>query len=202
MSGRFVLASASPRRRELLAGLGLDFEVRPVDLDETPQPGESPAACVLRLAESKARARLGDGEIVLAADTIVVIDGRILGKPSDAEEARAMLATLAGRTHEVFTGVALACGDRPPRLAVALDRTLVSVVPLDAAAIDAYVATGEPLDKAGAYAIQGIGALLVARIEGNYTNVVGLPLPTVARLARELGLGLFDLPALGLSRRT
>jgi len=193
VSPRLVLASASPRRRELLALLGLEFSVRPVDLDERALAGEAPAAHVRRLAREKAAAAAGEGELVLAADTVVAVDGEILGKPSDAAEARRMLARLSGRTHEVFTGVALRQGGAAPREAVAVARTAVRFAALTGAEIDWYVASGEPFDKAGAYAIQGLGALLVEEIEGNYTNVVGLPLPATRRLFGELGLELREL---------
>jgi septum formation protein len=199
---RVVLASASPRRRDLLAALGLPFEVRPVDLDETPRPGEEPRAYVVRLAAEKAAADARPGELVLAADTVVVLEGEggggpeLLGKPRDPAEAEAMLARLAGREHVVFTGVALlaaaADGRGGPRLATAVEESRVRIAALDAAEIAWYVATGEPLDKAGAYAVQGIGALFVEAIEGNYSNVVGLPLPTVRRLFAELGYDLRD----------
>lgn len=197
---RLVLASASPRRRELLGSLGLDFEIRPVDLDETPLPGERAEPYVARLAREKAAAalRLGGaggsgsagaepGELVLAADTVVVLEGELLGKPADEAEARAMLARLAGREHVVHTGVELLhdgrrCSD--------IATTRVGIAPLDDATIAWYVGTGEPLDKAGSYAIQGLGNLFVGEIDGNYTNVVGLPLPTVYRLFRDLGLDL------------
>jgi septum formation protein len=189
---RLILASASPRRRELLAGLGLTPPVRPVDVDETPRDGEPAADCVLRLARAKAEAGAGPGELVLAADTLVVLDGRILGKPAGPEEAAAMLARLAGRDHLVQTGVAVRDGDTAA-VAAAVETTRVTIAPLSAGRIAGYVATGEPLDKAGAYAIQGLGALFVERIEGNYSNVVGLPLPLTRRLFAELG---FDLLAL------
>jgi septum formation protein len=199
-----VLASASPRRRDLLDGLGLGFVVRPVDLDETPRPGEAPREYVARLAGEKAAAGARAGELVLAADTVVVLPGEgagggdaLLGKPADPAEAEAMLARLAGREHVVYTGVALLeAGDgagRAGRRAVAVEESRVTLAALDAAEIAWYVATGEPLDKAGAYAIQGIGALYVEAVAGNYTNVVGLPLPAVRRLFAELG---YDLRAL------
>ncbi|HMB54649.1 MAG TPA: Maf family protein [Thermoanaerobaculia bacterium] len=206
-----VLASASPRRRALLASLGLDFTVRPVDLDETPRDGEPAHDYVLRLAREKAAARVEDGELVLAADTVVVLeDGenggeRLLGKPADPAEARRMLAEIAGRGHTVLTGVALVGprggdgnggdgngehggGDRGEVSDVASTR--VEMAPIDEDEIAWYVATGEPLDKAGSYAIQDLGAMYVERIEGNYTNVVGLPLPLVKRLFGEMGWGL------------
>ena len=197
---RVVLASASPRRRELLAALGLPFAVRPVDLDETPRPGEAPRDYVSRLAAEKAAADARPGELVLAADTVVVLEEaggepQLLGKPGGPEEAEAMLARLAGREHVVFTGVALlaaADGVGGPRRAAAVEESRVRLAPLGPAEIAWYVATGEPLDKAGAYAIQGIGALFVEAVEGNYTNVVGLPLPAVYRLFAELGHDLRD----------
>ena len=189
---RLVLASASPRRRELLAGLGLEPPVRPVDLDETPLDGEPAADCVLRLARAKATADARPGELVLAADTLVVLDGSILGKPSGPEEAREMLASLAGRDHLVMTGVAVHDTDAD-RTASAVEITRVTVGPLTDPQIANYVATGEPLDKAGAYAIQGLGAIFVERVDGNYSNVVGLPLPLTARLCAELGHAILDL---------
>lgn len=187
---RLVLASASPRRRDLLDGLDLDFEVRPVEVDETPRPGERPAAMVERLAREKAAARSAPGEIVLAADTVVVLDGEILGKPADRDEAVRMLTRLAGREHEVLTGIALLEG-ASGRTATAVDRTLVSMTPLADRRIGWYVDTGEPMDKAGAYAIQGLGAAFVDSIRGSYTNVVGLPLPRLRSLMAELGCELF-----------
>ncbi len=194
---RLVLASASPRRRELLANLGLDFEVRPVDLDETPRPGEPAEAYVARLAREKAAAALALGdpeaaELVLAADTVVVLDGELLGKPADPAEARSMLARLAGREHVVHTGVELAesDGQGAGRRASAVATSRVEMAPLDEALIRWYVDSGEPLDKAGSYGIQKLGALFVEAVHGNYTNVVGLPLPTVFKLFRELGSDL------------
>ena len=187
-----VLASASPRRRELLAALGLEPAVRPVDVDETPLDGEPAADCVLRLARAKAEADARPGELVLAADTLVVLDGRILGKPAGAGEARQMLAELAGRDHLVMTGVAVRDSDAG-RTASAVETTRVSVGPLSGSQIADYVDTGEPLDKAGAYAIQGLGAVFVERVDGNYSNVVGLPLPLTARLCAELGYDLLEL---------
>lgn len=191
---RLVLASASPRRSALLADLDLEFAIRPPQTDESPLPYESPADLVARLAREKAQTRVGAGEIVLAADTVVVIDNEILGKPADATEARSMLARLSGRDHEVYTGVALAEGSSdsrvPLRLASRVERTQVRIREMSAAEIAAYVAGGEPMDKAGAYAIQGWGALFVEAIAGNYTNVVGLPMPAVEACFRELGFAL------------
>lgn len=161
-------------------------------MDETPHTNEEPGAYVLRLAQEKAQAAARPGELVLAADTTVVIDGEILGKPLDDEDAARMLRLLAGREHEVLTGVALFETD-PNRLAARVDRSGVRMAPLGEAEIAWYVATGEPCDKAGAYAIQGLGALFVEAVSGNYSNVVGLPVPTVYRLFAELG---YDLKAL------
>ncbi len=186
---RLVLASGSPRRRQLLGELGLSFEVRPPDTDETPLPGEAPEAMVARLAREKALATIRAGELVLAADTTVVLDGVNLGKPVDAEDARRALAAIAGREHEVWTGVAAARLDDGgmPRLAERRVHTFVRMRAMDPDEIAAYVATGEPLDKAGSYGIQGLGSLLVESIRGNYLNVVGLPLPAVAECVAELG---------------
>lgn len=180
-----VLASSSPRRRELLEALQLEFVCRPVDLDETPFTDEPPEVYVRRLARSKAEAEAHDGEVVLAADTVVVLDETLLGKPATPDHAQRMLHSLAGRDHHVFTGVAV---HRAPDLTRdAVCRTTVSIAPLSEDEIAWYVSTGEPSDKAGAYAIQGLGALLVERIEGNYSNVVGLPLTTMHRLLLEAG---------------
>ncbi|MEM7048776.1 MAG: Maf family protein [Acidobacteriota bacterium] len=189
MKQDLVLASASPRRRELLASLGLEFEVRPVDLDESHRAGETPEVFVARLAREKAAAAARPGEWVLAADTVVVIDGEILGKPADEAEARTVLARIADREHVVFTGVEVT---RDGRRAGGVERTRVRMRALSEARIAWYVATGEPLDKAGSYAIQGLGALLVEAITGNYSNVVGLPLPLTHRLFAELGRELLD----------
>jgi septum formation protein len=185
---RLILASGSPRRRELLESLGIRFEVIPSDVDESFLPLETPHEGVMRLALEKA------GEVsqafrnywTLGADTVVVIEGKILGKPLDKEEAALMLGSLTGRTHEVYTGYALlnsACMD----LAVSgYSRSEVFIRDLSSGEIQEYVETGEPLDKAGAYAIQGLGAAIVQRINGSYTNVVGLPLCEVARELKRL----------------
>jgi septum formation protein len=189
-----ILASGSPRRRELLERLGLRFAVRAADVDETPHPGEEPAAYVLRLAREKAQAAGRPGELVLAADTTVVVGGEILGKPEDDADAGRMLRLLAGREHEVLTGVAVLEGveERAGRSAAEVTRSVVRMAALTAEEIAWYVATGEPRDKAGAYAIQGLGSLFVEAVSGNYSNVVGLPIPTVYRLLGELG---YDLKA-------
>lgn len=181
-----ILASGSPRRAELLEAAGIAFEAVPADIDETPLDGEPPDAHVRRLAVEKARAAAirRPGSVVLGADTIVVVDQRILGKPKDAADARAMLVALSGRAHAVLTGVALLTPGADPIVEVA--RTEVWFVPLGLHAIDWYVASGEPMDKAGAYAIQGLASRFVERIEGSYTNVVGLPVALVYRLLQAV----------------
>jgi len=184
-----ILASGSPRRRELLARLGLRFVVRPVDVDETPRPEESPLSYVRRLAETKAIDRAESGELVLGADTVVVLEERLLGKPTDRDDARRMLRDLSGRDHLVYTGVA-AWEPASERLECDVAATQVHFADLSEEEIDWYVATGEPLDKAGAYAIQGLGSLLVESITGNHSNVVGLPVPLVYRLVKRLGYDL------------
>lgn len=182
---RVYLASRSPRRRELLHQLGLAHAVLAVAVDETPRPGEDPEQYVERLALAKARAgrrAIGTAHPVLGADTAVVCDGRILGKPADAGDALAMLSLLSGREHRVLTGVALLGG----REQTAVSETLVRFRGIEPAEAAAYWASGEPRGKAGAYAIQGRGALFVARINGSYSGVVGLPLfETATMLARE-----------------
>jgi septum formation protein len=180
-----VLASSSPRRRELLGLLGLSPLVVPSDIDETWRNGEAPAAHAERLAREKAAAAGREGAAVVGADTIVVIGGEILGKPRDAAEARAMLRRLSGREHEVYTAVAVA---HRGAMASGVSRTLVRFRPLDEATIAAYVETGEPMDKAGAYGIQGYGAVLVERIDGDYFTVMGLGLGLLVELLGKLGL--------------
>ncbi len=181
-----ILASGSPRRLELLRQMGFSPVVRPANIDETPRPGESPTDLVLRLARQKARAcekGLPEkllGQVVIAADTTVWIDGLELGKPHDDEDACAMLTRLSGRTHHVSTGV---CMLAPAGEASFVETSSVTFFELSPDQIDAYVQSGEPRDKAGSYGIQGRGRLLVSGIEGDYFNIVGLP---VARLAREL----------------
>ncbi|MBI3264333.1 MAG: septum formation inhibitor Maf [Acidobacteria bacterium] len=183
---RLVLASASPRRAELLSAAGFVFDVVPAAIDETLRAGESAADHVTRLAAEKARTvDSADSRPVLGADTEVVIDGRELGKPRDREDAARMLRLLSGRTHQVLTGVAICLGER---LVTECVISTVTVAPLSASEIEWYVATGEPLDKAGAYAVQGRASRFIARIEGSYSNVVGLPIETVYRLLKRLGL--------------
>jgi septum formation protein len=194
---RLVLASASPRRRELLARLVAGFDVRASEADETPLPGETPEAMVLRLALVKARAVARLGEVALGADTVVAVDGEILGKPADDADALAMLRRLSGRGHEVWTGVALvAAGDgpAPARELARACRTGVVFRTLSEGEMAAYVATGEPHDKAGAYGIQGGAAAFVDHVDGDFTNVVGLPLPLVAELLAELETETADSP--------
>ncbi len=180
-----VLASASPRRKQLLELLGLEPEIVPADIDEAWRNGEAPGAHAERLAREKAAAAARDGAAVVGADTIVVIDGEILGKPRDASEARAMLRRLAGREHEVFTAVAVAYAGTTVS---GTERTAVRFRPLEEPTIAAYVATGEPMDKAGAYGIQGYGAVLVERIEGDYFTVMGLGLRLLVALLERVGL--------------
>jgi septum formation protein len=182
-----ILASQSPRRRELLAQVGIAHEVQPADIDESLWEGESPEGHSMRLAREKATtiAAHEPGAAVIGSDTIVVVDGQILGKPRDAAGAKAMLARLSGRTHTVFTAVAVARGDRVVESVVRVGVTFRELASWE---IDAYVATGEPMDKAGAYGIQGYGATIVERIDGDYFAVMGLPLRTVVRLLGEVGI--------------
>lgn len=203
-----VLASASPRRQELLRNAGISFVIQPADVDETPLPGESPRGCAERLACDKALAvwKTRPQDQVLGADTIVVVDNTILGKPADGEDAARMLRMLSGRVHQVITGVCTVratCADAtgtdrvnqqlPARqlktdnreLTTASETTLVTMSAISEDEIQAYVATGEPMDKAGAYAIQGMASRWIPRIEGDYSNVVGLPVALVYRMLRE-----------------
>ena len=186
-----ILASQSPRRIELMREAGYDITVMPADIDETPLADESPLQLVERLATAKAQAvararAIADGvgdpnEIIVAADTIVAIDGEKLGKPRDVQDAESMLRRLSGRSHQVATGVCIACGNTCTPFTEVTDVTFYA---LSDSEIEAYVASGEPMDKAGAYGIQGIGGrMLVQKIDGDFYNVVGLP---IARLVREL----------------
>jgi septum formation protein len=192
---RLILASASPRRRELLARLGLPFEVRPSGIDESLTPGIPAPALATTLAQAKARdvaarerAASAGPALILGADTLVVLEGRPLGKPASRDEAAGMLRALRGRRHDVVTAVALRleAEDGLERTAAVTSQVLMR--PYTDREIDDYVRTGEPDDKAGAYAVQGVGAHLVDRVDGCYTNVVGLPLETTARLLRAFGL--------------
>jgi len=182
-----VLASASPRRRHLLEMLGLAHEVVPSDVDETRLDGEVPEAMAVRLAAAKARAVLAErpGHLVLAADTVVVIDDQVLGKPADPADAERMLATLSGRSHRVVTAVALALPEG--EVLERYDVTTVWFRELSPELISAYVATGEPLDKAGSYGVQGVGAVLVERVDGDFFSVMGLPLRLVVDLLDAAG---------------
>jgi len=184
-----VLASVSPRRHQLLRWLGVEYVIEPAEVDERPYPGEAATALVRRLARAKAAAAVlrRPADWVLAADTVVEVDGTLLGKPADGSEASAMLARLAGREHSVFTGFALVAPGGSLR-ADEVVRTRVRFRALSGAAIAAYVDTGEPVDKAGGYAIQGLGAGLVESLDGSLTNVMGLPLVEVERVLGEAGL--------------
>jgi septum formation protein len=181
---RLILASASPRRAELLTRAGVAFEVVTVAVDETPFDREMPESYVQRLAEAKARAASATDPdaVVLGADTIVVLDGRILGKPRDVSDARDMLRALSGREHQVLTGVAV-LDDGVVKVDV--DTTSVRFARLGEEDIEWYLASGEPMDKAGAYAIQGLASRFVEGIDGSYTNVVGLPVALVWRMLCE-----------------
>jgi septum formation protein len=182
-----VLASASPRRQELLRNAGISFTVQPADIDETLRAAESPRDCAERLAREKALAvfQSRPQDFVLGADTIVVVDDLILGKPRDAGDAMRMLRLLSGRTHEVITGV---CLMGPEGSTTVSEATLVTMCEISHDEIRAYVATGEPMDKAGAYAIQGLASRWIPRIEGDYSNVVGLPVALVYRMLRQQGV--------------
>lgn len=184
---RLVLASASPRRAEILRAVEWPFEVSIVDLDETQHAMESPTAYVERLAREKAEAAAlrFPGRLTLGADTIVLIDERVLGKPRDMEDARRMLRHLSGRWHEVLTGVALVRAGERGQTRVAHERTRVHFNEMSDAEINWHAENGRPLDKAGAYAVQGHAALFIREIQGDYWNVVGLPVQLVYKLARE-----------------
>jgi septum formation protein len=194
-----ILASASPRRAELLTAAGIPFDVRPSHVDEGIHPGEDARAYACRVATEKGRAAVAQaaGRPVLAADTVVVIDGQILGKPVDEDDARRMLHLLSGRTHEVLTAVALIKDTRcdfpegarkPHPVSLQVEVTSVEFARLSEDEIDWYVATGEPRDKAGAYAIQGLASRFVTRIQGSYANVVGLPVGLVYAMCTRAGI--------------
>jgi len=183
-----VLASASPRRQELLRSAGIPFEVQVANIAEEPLPGESAQACAERLAREKAlavalrRPGLRPNDVVLGADTVVVVEGQILGKPSDGADAARMLRMLSGREHQVITGVCLVVTGQ---CSVGSETTSVTMSEISEQEIADYVTSGEPMDKAGAYAIQGIASRWIPRIEGDYSNVVGLPVALVWRMLRE-----------------
>lgn len=189
---KLVLASGSPRRSEILASVGWEFEKRTADIDETPFAGESPESYVVRLSREKAEAvaALYDGAIVLGADTTVVIDGRIIGKPDDLEDARKMIGELSGRWHDVVTGVSAVSttvsGERARRIESGIQTTGVRFAELSDSEIEFLVRRGEPMDKAGAYAVQAQAALFIEEIRGDYWNVVGLPVSLVYKLVNKL----------------
>jgi septum formation protein len=185
MSPMLVLASASPRRRELLRNAGILFEVQPANIAEGPLPGESAKDCAERLAREKALvvAAQRPNDVVLGADTIVVVDNQILGKPSNAADATRMLRLLSGREHQVITGVCLVFEGKAT---VASETTSVTMSEITDQEIAGYIASGEPMDKAGAYAIQGIASRWIPRIEGDYSNVVGLPVALVFGMLRQV----------------
>jgi septum formation protein len=191
---KFILASASPRRRELLASIGLDFDVIPSSIPEVRGAGESPEEYVARLSREKAAAvgaRHADRWII-AADTTVLLGEELLEKPAGEADARRMLATIAGKTHVVYTGVTLqnaAAGHHDTRVA----ESEVRMLPLTEREIAWYVATGEPLDKAGAYAVQGIGAMFIDSVHGSYSNVVGLPLALLYQMLKRAGIELIEV---------
>ena len=186
-----ILASASPRRRELLERVGVKgFTAAPPNVDESVDPGLSPAAMVEELSLRKARAaaeNYGPDVLIIAADTVVALDGTVLGKPRDEDDAFSMLSALSGREHRVYTGVTVLQGTRA---VTEHEVTAVTFRELSPDEIRGYIATGEPLDKAGAYGIQGVGALLVSGIRGDYSNVMGLPVFRLGRILREFGLDL------------
>ena len=187
---KIILASASPRRRELLSALGLEFEVRPALGEEHPEPGLSGGETAMRLSRAKCleiAAGAEEDDVVIAADTVVCLDDEILGKPADEKDAARMLKALSGRDHCVFTGVTVAKGDR---VLSDYEETAVHFRLLTEREIAAYIATGEPMDKAGAYGIQGRASLFVRGIEGDYFNVMGLPLCKLGQMLKELGVDL------------
>lgn len=194
---RIYLASASPRRRELLAQIGFGAELLRVEVDETPRPGEAPDDLACRLALAKARAGAALAPVpeqpVLAADTVVALGPEIFGKPADQADGARILGRLSGRTHEVYTAVAVAGGGRER---VELSRTEVAFRTLEAAEILAYWHSGEPVDKAGGYAIQGLGAIFISGIRGSYSGVMGLPVFETARLLAQFGLPALPLESL------
>ncbi len=189
---RLVLASGSPRRRELLRGLGLVFSVCPADIDETPIQAEEPAQYVKRLATEKAEALAAAGTTVIAADTVVVIDSQILGKPNDRAHAVETLSALANRTHEVYTGVAVVAepDNAERRWASGIEITKVTMAEIPAERIESFLDVGEYADKAGSYALLGSSSIFADHIEGSVSNVVGLPLPLTDRLCAQIDVDL------------
>ena len=201
---RIVLASGSPRRLELMRNLGLEFEVITSNVDETIPPGTTPERLVQSLATEKAmnvlatlsQAQSDEDLVVIGADTMVVLDHVLIGKPEDEADARAMLRKLSQRTHIVFTGVTILEKRKDSELKTFehVEKSLVSFRKLEETEIAAYVATREPMDKAGAYALQGVGAAFVEKVDGCYTNIIGLPIPKVVTLLRLAGVNILGLP--------
>mgnify|MGYP001491180455 CR=1 FL=1 len=192
MTRQLILASSSPRRSELLKQLGLDFRILPCEVNETLPPGLRPDELVETLAARKAWAAavlLNEG-IVIGADTVVALNGQVLGKPADTSDAAEMLRLLQGTNHEVYTGVALVDAGRREIL-IDHEQTRVYFKPLEEVEILRYVSTGEPMDKAGAYAVQGLAAMFIGRLEGCYTNVVGLPLAKLSEMLKQFGYNVF-----------
>jgi len=189
---RLVLASASPRRAALLREAGWAFEVAPVDLDETLRPGETAEAYVDRLAQAKAAAAASKDPdaVVLGADTTVVVQGQVLGKPRDSADAARMLRLLSGRTHDVLTGI---CLRKDLRSLVHVESSRVRIAALSDAEIEWYIGTGEPFDKAGGYAVQGLASRFIEAIEGSYSNVVGLPVASFNSLLKQLGCDILKI---------
>ena len=188
-----ILASKSPRRAELLERMGVSFVIRPADVDETVDPCLSPADAVMQISERKARAlctQAEPGQIVVACDTVVALDGKIFGKPTDRADAANMLQQLSGREHEVFSGLTVCTREHCETIC---ERTAVKFRSLATREIEAYLETGEPFDKAGAYGIQGVGALLITGIDGDYYNVMGLPVCRLLELLRKFGMELFGM---------
>ena len=189
MSVRFILASSSPRRRELLGSIGAEFDVIPSHIPEERRESETPEEYVARLSREKAHAisEKHPGRWIIAADTTVALDDLVLEKPADAEDAKRMLRTIAGKTHVVYTGVTLTRGE-PHYIDTHVATSEVRMLPLTPSDIDWYVATREPLDKAGSYAAQGVGGLFIDSIHGSFTNVVGLPLALLFQMLRKAGI--------------
>lgn len=196
---RLVLASLSPRRSEILSRIGLVFDVEPADVDESTRPGEAASEYVIRVATEKATAVHRPGTVAIAADTSVVLDGEILGKPTDRGHVAEMLTRLSGTVHEVVTGVVVAVTDPDGevRLSSASETTRVQFASISPERITWYSSLAEPLDKAGAYGMQGAGSLFADRIEGSVTNVIGLPIGLVDQLFADLGLDLLSFSSVG-----